>query len=149
MSGSISGILDDLDRRLIALLRTDGRAPVTTLARQLGVTRATVNTRLERLLESGRVLGFTIRTRDERAEGEVRAISLVEVEGRTTNDVITVLRGIPEIQSLHTTNGGWDLVAEIRCDSLLEFDRILLQIRSVEGVINSESSLLLSSVLRT
>ncbi|MGA9277411.1 AsnC family transcriptional regulator, partial [Ilumatobacter sp.] len=43
MSGSISGVLDDLDRRLIALLRTDGRAPVTTLARQLGVTRATVN----------------------------------------------------------------------------------------------------------
>lgn len=149
VSGSISGVLDDLDRRLISLLRTDGRAPVTTLARQLGVTRATVNNRLERLLDSGRVLGFTIRTRDDSADGEVRAISLIEVEGRTTNDVIAVIRGIPEIQSLHTTNGGWDLVAEIRCDSLLEFDRILLQIRSVEGVINSESSLLLSSVLRT
>lgn len=149
MSGSISGTLDDLDRRLIALLRTDGRAPVTTLARQLGVTRATVNSRLERLLDSGRVLGFTIRTRDERADDEVRAISLIEVEGRTTNDVIVAIRGIPEIQSLHTTNGGWDLVAEVRCDSLLEFDRVLLQIRSVEGVINSESSLLLSSVLRT
>ncbi|WP_040494480.1 Lrp/AsnC family transcriptional regulator [Ilumatobacter nonamiensis] len=148
MSDLISGSLDDLDRRLISLLRTDGRAPVTTLARQLGVTRATVNSRLERLLDSGRVLGFTIRTRDESADGEVRAISLVEVEGRTTNDVIAVIRGIPEIQSLHTTNGGWDLVAEIRCDSLLEFDRVLLQIRSVEGVINSESSLLLSSVLR-
>ena len=149
MSGSISGTLDDLDRRLIALLRTDGRAPVTTLARQLGVTRATVTSRLDRLLDSGRVLGFTIRTRDERADDEVRAISLIEVEGRTTNDVIVAIRGIPEIQSLHTTNGGWDLVAEVRCDSLLEFDRVLLQIRSVEGVINSESSLLLSSVLRT
>jgi DNA-binding Lrp family transcriptional regulator len=140
--------LDALDRRLIALLRTDGRAPVTTLARQLGVTRATVNSRLERLQESGRVLGFTVRMKDDH-DDDVRAISLIEVEGRTTNEVIRALRGLPEIQSLHTTNGGWDLVAEIRCDSLLAFDRVLGQIRSVDGVINSESSLLLNSVLRT
>jgi len=140
--------LDDLDRRLIALLRTDGRAPVTTLARQLGVTRATVNSRLDRLQESGRVLGFTVRMKDDH-DDDVRAISLIEVEGRTTNEVIRALRGLPEIQSLHTTNGGWDLVAEIRCDSLLQFDRVLGQIRAVDGVINSESSLLLNSVLRT
>ena len=140
--------LDELDRRLVALLRTDGRAPVTTLARQLGVTRATVNTRLDRLVESGVVLGFTVRTKDEHDVDDVRAISLIEVEGRTTSEVIKALRGVPEIESLHTTNGGWDLVAEIRCDSLAAFDRVLGRIRSVDGVINSESSLLLNSVLR-
>jgi DNA-binding Lrp family transcriptional regulator len=140
--------LDELDRKMIALLRTDGRAPVTTLARQLGVSRATVNSRLERLLESGKVLGFTVRIRDDHGDDDVRAVSLIEVEGRTTNDVIKALRGLPEIQALHTTNGGWDLVAEIRCDSLLEFDLVLGRIRAVDGVINSESSLLLNSVLR-
>ncbi|MGZ0228938.1 MAG: Lrp/AsnC family transcriptional regulator [Acidimicrobiales bacterium] len=140
--------LDSLDRRLISLLRTDGRAPVSVLARQLGVTRATVNSRLERLVKSGQVLGFTIRTRDDRGDDDVRAISLVEVEGRTTKEVIRSLRGLPEIQSLHATNGGWDLVAEIRCDSLIDFDRILGEIRAVDGVINSESSILLNSVLR-
>ena len=140
---------DEIDRRLIALLRTDGRAPVTTLARQLGLSRATVNSRLERLTESGTVLGFTVRVRDDHGDDDVRAISLIEVEGRSTNDVIKALRGFPEIQSLHTTNGGWDLVAEIRADSLLGFDRVLIRIRSVDGVINSQSSLLLSSVLRT
>jgi len=141
--------VDDLDRKLIALLRTDGRAPVTALARQLGVTRATVNSRLDRLVESGKVLGFTVRMRDDHGDDDVRAIALVEVEGRTTNDVIRALRGLPEIQSLHTTNGGWDLVADIRCDSLLDFDRVLGRIRSVDGVINSETSLLLNSVLRS
>ena len=140
--------LDSLDRRLISLLRTDGRAPVSVLARQLGVTRATVNSRLERLVKSGQVLGFTIRTRDDRGDDDVRAISLVEVEGRTTKEVIRSLRGLPEIQSLHATNGGWDLVAEIRCDSLIDFDRILGEIRAVDGVINSESSIVLNSVLR-
>ncbi len=140
--------VDDLDRKLIALLRTDGRAPVTTLARQLGVTRATVNSRLERLLDSGKVLGFTVRMRDDHGDDDVRAISLIEVEGRSTNEVIKALRGLPEIQSLHTTNGGWDLVAEMRCESLAEFDQVLGRIRSVDGVINSETSLLLNSVLR-
>ena len=140
--------MDDLDRKLIALLRTDGRAPVTTLARQLGVSRATVNSRLERLLESGKVLGFTVRTRDDHGDDDVRAITLIEVEGRSTNEVIKALRGLAEIQSLHTTNGGWDLVAEVRCDSLLDFDQVLGRIRSVAGVINSETSLLLNSVLR-
>lgn len=140
--------VDELDRKLISLLRTDGRAPVTTLARQLGVSRATVNSRLDRLVESGKVLGFTVRVRDDHGDDDVRAVSLIEVEGRTTNDVIKALRGLAEIQALHTTNGGWDLVAEIRCDSLLDFDEVLLRIRSVDGVINSQSSLLLNSVLR-
>jgi len=142
------GDLDDIDRRLIALLRTDGRAPVVQLARQLGVSRATVNKRLARLTSSGRVLGFTVRMRDVNDDGVVRAISLIEVEGRTTDQVIHALRGVPEIQALHSTNGGWDLVAEIHADSLREFDRVLVSIRSVDGVINSETSLLLDSVLR-
>ena len=68
------------------------------------------------------MLGFTVRTRDADDDGSVRAISLIEVEGRTTNDVIRALRGVAEIDSLHSTNGGWDLVAEIRTESLRDFD---------------------------
>jgi len=140
--------LDELDQQLLAALRADGREPVATLARRLGVTRATVNSRLDRLVQSGTVLGFTVRVREEDDPRSVRAISLIEVEGRSTDDVIKKLRGFPEIQALHTTNGGWDLVAEVRTRSLGNFDRVLGQIRSVDGVVNSETSLLLTSVLR-
>jgi len=140
--------LDDLDRRLIALLRVDGRSPVSTLAAQLEVTRATVTNRIERLVASGVVLGFSVRIREELDPSSVRAMTLIEVEGRTTDDVIRRLRGFPEVHALHTTNGGWDLVAELRTDSLSAFDRLLGRIRSIEGVVNSETSLLLSSVLR-
>lgn len=140
--------LDDLDQQLLAALRADGREPVATLARRLGVTRATVNSRLDRLVQSGTVLGFTVRVREENDPRSVRAISLIEVEGRSTDDVIKKLRGFPEIHSLHTTNGGWDLVAEVRTRSLGNFDRVLGQVRAVDGVVNSETSLLLSSVLR-
>ncbi len=138
--------LDDLDRRLIAALRADGREPVSSLARRLGVSRATVNSRIERLLDSGTILGFSVRVQDDRDPDTIRAVALIEVEGRSTTTAINQLRGLPEVHALHTTNGGWDLVAELRMNTLGDFDRVMGQIRSVEGVVNSETSLLLRSI---
>jgi len=140
--------LDDLDRRLLAELRVDGRASATSLAKRLGVSRGTINSRLDRLGADGTVLGFTVRVREDHDPDEVRAISLIEVQGRSTAEVIRLLRGLPEIHALHSTNGGWDLVAELRVTSLTHFDQTLGQIRSIEGVLNTETSILLSSVLR-
>ncbi|GAN54562.1 Lrp/AsnC family transcriptional regulator [Tanticharoenia sakaeratensis] len=135
---------DALDRQLIALLRRDGRAPVAKLAQALGVTRATVQIRLDRLLESGAILGFTVRAR-EHHDG-IRAIMLIEVSGRSTSAVIRNLRTVPELHALHTTNGSWDLIAEIRAETLQDFDRVLREVRMVDGVLNSETSLILSTV---
>jgi len=140
--------LDDLDRRLLGALREDGRTPVAELARRLGVARATVNGRIDRLVASGTIIGFSVRVRDEADPLTIHAISFIEVEGRSTDDVIRGLRGFPEVIALHTTNGGWDLVAERLGAQLGEFDRVLGRIRSIDGVVNSETSLLLSSVLR-
>lgn len=141
-------VMDQTDRRLLSLLREDGRTPVAELARLLGVARATVTSRIERLVASGIIIGFSARVRDELDPLEVRAMTLIEVEGRSTDFVIRELRGIPEIRSLHTTNGAWDLVAELGAESLAHFDSVLGRIRSIPGVVNSETSLLLSSVLR-
>jgi DNA-binding Lrp family transcriptional regulator len=55
------------------------------------------------------------------------------------------LRGDPAVQTLHTTNGRWDIVAELHADSLEAFDRVLGRIRLIEGVAQSETSLLLST----
>jgi DNA-binding Lrp family transcriptional regulator len=139
-------IFDDLDHRLIAALREDGRAPVSKLAAILGVSRATVQTRLDRLLETGAVLGFTVRARQDYDDRAIRAIMMIEVAGRSTTAVIRQLRGLPELHSLHTTNGAWDLIAEIRAMSLSDFDRVLREVRTIDGILNSETSLLLSSV---
>lgn len=139
-------IPDDLDKRLIAHLRTDGRASLSKLSEALGVARGTVQNRLDRLIASGTLLGFTVRVREDYESGTVHAIMMVEVVGKSTTQVIRKLRGLPEIYSLHTTNGNWDLVANIRVASLADFDRVLREVRMIEGVSNSETSLLLSSV---
>lgn len=137
---------DDLDRRLIAQLRADGRAPVSKLATILGVSRSTVQARIDRLLNSGALLGFTVRVREDHADDTIRAIMTIEVVGKSTSQVIQRLRGLPELHRLHTTNGSWDLVAELRTTSLEAFDRVLREVRMIDGVSNSETSLLLTSV---
>ncbi len=137
---------DSLDRELISLLRKDGRAPLSKLATILNVSRGTVQNRLDRLLESGALLGFTIRAREDSDPGTIRAVMMIEVEGKSTSQVIRRLRGMPELQKMHTTNGSWDLVAEVLASDLNEFDRVLREVRMIEGVLNSETSILLSSV---
>jgi DNA-binding Lrp family transcriptional regulator len=136
---------DDLDRRIIAHLRVDGRASLSKLADALGIARGTVQNRLDRLLETGTLLGFTVRMRDDHDDQSVRAVMMVEVMGKSTTQVVQRLRGIPEIRFLHTTNGYWDLIADIRAASLSDFDRVLREVRMVDGVVNSETSLLLST----
>lgn len=138
-------MLDDLDRRLIALLRTDARLPIAKLAAALGVTRATARARLERLVASGVIQGFTVVLRAEGDSAEVRAVTLVEVDGRHAEAVIRRLAGLPEIRALHTTNGRWDIVAEIEAPSLAAFDALLRTIRQIEGIANSETSILLAA----
>ncbi len=137
---------DDLDRRIIAHLRSDGRAPLTSLAEALGVARGTVQNRIDRLLATGAVLGFTVRMREDYDDLTVHAVMMIEVIGKSTTQVVQRLRGIPEIRRLHTTNGNWDLVADIQTANLSDFDRVLREIRMIDGVANSETSLLLSSV---
>lgn len=138
--------LDGLDRAIIGVLRTDGRAPLSKIAALLSVSRATVQSRLDRLLESGAVLGFTVRLAKNEEGPAVRAIMSISVAGKSTAAVIKSLHGLPELQSLHTTNGVWDLVAEIRAENLQDFDRVLRLIRETAGVSNSETNILLSSV---
>lgn len=139
-------ICDTLDRELVSVLREDGRASLSKLADILGVSRGTVQNRLDRLLESGTLLGFTVRVREDYDNDSIHAMMSIQVSGKSTSVVIKRLRGIPELQQLHTTNGNWDLVAHLVAPSLSEFDRILRDVRTIDGVLNSETSILLSSV---
>lgn len=137
-------MLDETDRQLIALLRTDARMPLAKLAATLGVTRATVRARLDRLVTSGVITGFTVTVRDLQPDG-VRAVTLIEVDGRHAESVIRRLSGLPEIRALHTTNGRWDIVAEIEVPTLGDFDALLRTVRQIDGIANSETSILLAA----
>lgn len=139
-------ILDSLDHELVSLLRSDGRASLAKLAEALKVSRGTVQNRLDRLMSSGTLLGFTVRVRDDYDLDKVRAVMMVEIAGKSTSDVVRKLRGIPQVHSLHSTNGNWDVIAEIQAGSLSDFDQVLRKVRMIDGILNSETNLLLSAV---
>ena len=135
--------MDDLDHRLIAALRVDGRAPLSELAKSLGVSRGTNQNRLDRLIASDVILSFTVRVKGGPAAKD-RAIMMIEVAGKNTRQAAKSLRGMPQIQALHSTNGAFDLIAEIEVANLVEFDRVLSTVRSIDGIARSETSLLLA-----
>jgi DNA-binding Lrp family transcriptional regulator len=138
-------LLDDLDRRLVAALRADSREAASALAAKLRVSRGTVQNRIDRLLARGVIQGFTIRTRPELEANRVRAIMCIAIEGERSGAVIKALRGLPEVDKVHTTNGRWDLVAELDTETLADFSRTLDRIRMVEGIASTETSILLAT----
>ena len=137
--------MDDTDRQLIGLLRNDARASVASLAKALGVARGTVQNRMARLAASGTIVGYTVRLKPDIGVERIRAFMTVAVEGNQVDGVIKALRGEPAVAALHSTNGRWDIVAELRADSLEEFDRVLARVRLIEGISQTETSLLLST----
>lgn len=137
--------MDPLDEKLVTLLRHNGRRSISDLAAETGASRATVRAHIERLEKTGVILGYTVILRADAVEEAVRGIMMIEIEGHVTDRVIRALEGIAEISEIHTTNGRWDLIAELSAPTLASFDAILRRIRLIPGITGSETSLLLST----
>jgi DNA-binding Lrp family transcriptional regulator len=137
--------MDDLDRQLIGQLRDDARISIAALAKKLRVARGTVQNRLARLEGEGIIVGYTVRLKPQAESHGIRAVMTVAVEGNRTQSVLRALRGDPAVAALHTTNGRWDFVVELRAEDLQEFDRIISRISLLEGVSQSETNLLLTT----
>ncbi|MFA9230659.1 MAG: hypothetical protein RIR95_436 [Pseudomonadota bacterium] len=137
--------MDDIDQSLIAELRRDGRAALSDLAERLGLSRATIRARMERLTARGDIAGFTVLTRSDVTSAPVRGLMMIGIEGRGGEKVMARLSGIPAVMAVHSTNGKWDLIAELSTQTLLELDEVIHRIRSIDGVMTSETNLLLSS----
>ncbi len=138
-------MMDDVDQRLLSELRRDGRASLSELADRLGISRATVRSRMERMTLAGEIAGYTVLTRSDITAAPVRGMMLIRVEGRNSAKILSRLTGIPAVQAVHSTNGAWSLIAELGAQSLLELDEVINRIRDIEGVVHSETNLLLST----
>ena len=144
-SSKLESQMDELDKRLVTLLRHQGRRAISDLAADLGVSRATVRARMERLEKSGDIVGYTVVLRADALDQAVRGIMLIEIEGHAADRVIRALGGFSEVSEIHTTNGRWDLVVELGTSTLADFDSVLRRIRLIPGITGSETNLLLAT----
>ena len=138
-------VMDDVDRSLVTILRHDGRRSISDIALELGLSRATVRARIVRMERAGDIIGYTVILRADAVAMPVRGLTLIGIEGRRTAQVIDALAGFPEVGAVHTTNGKWDLVAEISAGSLTDLDAVLRRLRLIPGITGSETSLLLAT----
>ena len=137
--------MDDIDTKLIALLRQDARLTIATLASKLGVARGTVTARLRKLEDEQVIVGYTLKLRPEEDDTRIRAWMGVQVDGNRTQEVIASLLGEPAAVALHDTNGRWDLLAELRASSPAELSKVLERIRLTKGIRHTETSILLKT----
>lgn len=136
--------MDDIDQHLLSLLREDARIPVLSLAKKLRLSRTTIQKRIDKLEKNGVILGYSVRVKPDALHHQIRAMMNIAIEGNSANAVHLALRTMPQVQSLYTTNGKWDVIAEIRADSLETLNLILGKIRAIPGIAGSETNILLS-----
>lgn len=141
--------MDTLDQQLITLLRHNGRRSISDLAEELGASRATIRARIEKLENSGDILGYTVVLRSDTVEQPVRGIVLLEIKGQAADKVVRALGGFPQVSAVHTTNGRWDLIVELGTETLADLDAVLRKLRLIPGISGSETSLLLATPIST
>lgn len=145
MSDSRSITLDEIDRQLIALLQINARESVATLARQLGIARTTVNSRLERLEKNKVISGYGVRLGQRVLGGGLQAYVGIKVQPRSGKEVVRRLSAMGQVQQLCAVSGEFDYVAWLLTDSPEQLDQLLDQIGSVDGVEKTTTSIILSS----
>lgn len=139
--------LDDLDRRLIDLLKINARLPVVTLAKSLDCARSTVQLRLKALEDAGVISGYTISVSRPQAASSIRAMVLISIDSKLETDVIRALGKRHEVVKLYTISGRYDLCAMLVTDSTNELDAVIDKMRAIKGVVETFSTILLSTKL--
>jgi len=137
--------ITDKDRELLALLSENARTPVATIARRLGLSRTTVQARLERLETQGVIAGYGLRLSEDYLSGLVRAHVLITMAPKALAQVSQALEAIPEVTTLHSVSGSFDLIAIIAAPSIAELDRLIDRIGGLDGVERTSSSIILAT----
>jgi len=133
------------DRTLIALLRENARMPVAELARRMGVSRTTAQSRLEKLERNGTIAGYAVRLSGDYLSSQLRAHLMVTVSPKLSGRVIGALEAMISVRTVHSVSGSFDLIVIIEAPSVAELDAVIDSIGALEGVERTMSSIVLST----
>lgn len=138
-------MLSQGDQDLITLLREDARAPTAELARRLGVSRTTVQSRIERLEARGIICGYGVRLSPDYERGLVRAHVLLTVTPKLADRVVRELKALAQVRTLHSVSGSFDMIVVVESPSIGDLDALIDRIGAMEGVERTLSSIILST----
>lgn len=133
------------DQALLSVLRENARASTAEIARRLGLSRTTVQSRIDRLERDGVISGYTVRVADGVERGFIRAHIMITVLPRHMVAVSEALRAMPEVRALHSVSGPFDLMALGVVPSVEAMDALTDRIGAIDGVERTTSAIILSA----
>lgn len=133
------------EQQLLSVLRENARASTAEIARRLKLSRTTVQSRIERLERQGLIAGYTVRVDDEAERGWIRAHIMITVLPKQAPAVVKALHAMPEVRTLHSVSGPFDLVALGVTPTVSVMDELTDRIGAIEGVERTTSSIILSA----
>jgi DNA-binding Lrp family transcriptional regulator len=141
-------LIDELDARLLGLLRAEPRVGVLEASRRLGVARGTVQARLDRMQAHGVITGYGPDI-DAAALGySVTAFVTLEIrQARGHDPVAERLAGIAEVLEAHTITGSGDMLCRVVARSNADLQRVIDAIVAVDGVVRTSTVIALDSPL--
>lgn len=143
----MSAPLDTLDRQLIDLLKVNARLPIVKLAKALGCARSTAQLRLKALEDSGVITGYTVDVTVNKSRANIRAMVLISIDTKQEPEIMRALAKRHEIIKLYTVSGRYDLCAMLSTESTHELDAAIDKMRLIKGVVDTFSTILLSTKL--
>ncbi len=138
-------VVDPIDRQLIALLRDNARTPIAALARNLGLSRTTVQSRIERLERAGIITGYSVRLSEPQEHGTVHAYIHITVKPKYSARVETEVRKLSDVRLLQAVSGAFDFIAVAATTSVSAMDALIDSIGVLEGVERTTSSIVLAT----
>jgi len=120
--------LDDFDRKIIAVLRSDGRITVTDLAARIGLSKTPCQVRLRRLTDAGVIRGFTALVDlaklglDHVAFAEVK---LSDTREKALTEFNAAVQRIPEVEECHMIASSFDYLLKVRTSDIRRYRMVL------------------------
>jgi len=137
-------LLDDVDAKIIEILKKDSRTPFTEIASTLGVSDSTIHVRIKKLKDEGILLRYTVEINEELIGNKVHGLAMINVDPGHLEEVISKLIMNNHISKVYETHGVNDLIALLNVGNLDELRDLIMEIREIENI----SSTTLDTILK-
>ena len=137
-------LLDDVDAKIIEILKKDSRTPFTEVASMLGVSDATIHQRLKKLKAEGILLRYTVEINEDLLAKKIHGFALINVNLGHLEEVISKLTLNNSVNKIYETHGMNDLIVLLDAGNLDELRELIMEIRQIENI----SSIKITTILK-